>query len=254
MRKRRYTVLVIWLLLSTLWAGAQDGQTADSVVAIIEPSLDERRQRILFDSIKAQPVISLRKVPQKKVDSLKKADDFWYANLEPIKKKETLPKEETKQNSVFQKKWFRNLLWTIILFSFIGVVIWYLISSNILLFRKKAKKIIDEETNAEDNDIFKLDYAGEIAAAEKEQNYRMAVRLLYLQLLKVLAEKELIDYRYGRTNQDYVMQMSGSSYHRDFFCLTRNFEYTWYGQFNLSAAAYNMMRDDFSNFQNKLRP
>lgn len=247
---------VLWFLLlllhaSPVWAQDKD-ELLDTVVTVVQPAGRERNTSVKFDRIKEQKPVPVRTVPKSIVDSLKAADDFWYANAAPVKKK--AKKEQASGESIFQKRWFRNLLWVIILSSFIGVVLWYLVASNIFFFRKKAKTIRGEEGVAEDkNDIFSLDYDNEIAAATVAGNYRLAVRLWYLQTLKTLSEKGLIDYRFGRTNQDYVAQLSRHSYYRDFFRLTRNFEYTWYGQFPLSAAAYEMMHQDFVQFQNSLR-
>ncbi|MDQ3277932.1 MAG: DUF4129 domain-containing protein [Bacteroidota bacterium] len=225
----------------------------DTVLTVTEVPVSESIDTTRFDPIWLQDPVASRNVPQRILDSLKADDDYWYANLGPAKKE--LAKEPTSnKKSWFRQQWFRSLLWFAILGSFIGVVIWYLISSNILLFRKKAKNIaaVEEEAVVTD-DIFSIHYDAEIAKAAGGGNYRLAVRLWYLYLLKELAEKGLIDYRYGRTNHDYVMQLHKSAYYRDFSRITRNFEYTWYGQFDLSAEAYEMLRNDFSTFKNELR-
>lgn len=247
---------VLWILLLLLHASpvwAQDENVLlDTVVTVVQPAGRERSTSVKFDKIREHKPVLVRTIPKSLVDSLKASDDFWYANAAPIKRK--AKKEQAIGESIFQKGWFRNLLWVIILSSFIGVVLWYLVVSNIFIFRKNAKTISREEDVAENkDDIFSLDYDKEIAAATAGGNYRLAVRLWYLQTLKTLAERGMIQYRFGRTNQDYVAQLSRHSQYRDFFRLTRNFEYTWYGQFPLSAEAYEMMRHDFVQFQNSIR-
>ncbi|RYF78312.1 MAG: DUF4129 domain-containing protein, partial [Chitinophagaceae bacterium] len=153
----------------------------------------------------------------------------------------------------FDQKWFQNLLWIIILCSFIAVVIWYLASSNIRLFSKQSKKIVEEGPEEEmTDDIFSIQYEKEIQKAEGAGNYRLAVRLWYLKTLREMADRNIIDYRHERTNNEYVNSLAGGRYYRDFFRLTRNFEYTWYGQFPLSSEGYNMMRRDFSSFKTTL--
>ena len=102
------------------------------------------------------------------------------------------------------------------------------------------------------DDIFAIPYDREIQKAETAQNYRLAVRLWYLKTLKEMADRAVIDYRYGRTNHDYVASLYGGRYYSDFFRLTRNFEYTWYGQFPLSAEGYAGMQSDFVAFKNRL--
>lgn len=248
--------LYILLLLVFFWSGVRAQETEevvlDTAVILAPPEMEESNTG-QFDSISLQKLAAVRTVPQVVVDSLKAADDFWYASLERKKKQVEEARDRGRQKNWFQQRWFRNLLWLIILGSFIGVVIWYLAASNIFIFRRSPKKINGDESEEEaTDDIFSLHYDKDIAAAEEAGNYRLAVRLWYLRTLKELAERGLIDYRHGRTNQDYVSQLGNRSGYRDFFRLTRNFEYTWYGQFPLSGAAYDMMRDDFVMFKNSL--
>lgn len=251
MYKRVPLIFFAWLLLLPAKGKAQTIHTVeDSVVTL--PMQDSDTSA--FAVINEKDVIVKRQVPSKKVDSLKADEDYWYANMVPERKKEAPGKKQARGKTLFQESWFRDLLWLIVLSCFIGVVIWYLYSSNILLFRRKAKPILAEGGDEDlTDDIFALRYDAEISRAESAKNFRLAVRLWYLRILKELADNHRIDYRHERTNSDYVSQLYNTPYYRDFFRLTRNFEYTWYGQFDLSADAYEMMRTDFSNFKNGLR-
>jgi hypothetical protein len=248
----RYIVLIaVWPF--SVEANAQGGVETlkDTLISIVEVPADQT-DTTRFDPIDQQEAIRSRSVSAYTLDSLRKDGDYWYANLAPPKKKAEEP--ENNKDSIFREKWFRNLLWIVILGSFIGVVIWYLVSSNILLFRKKAKSFVEgeaEEINTDD--IFSIRYEPEIAKAENSGNYRFAIRLWYLFVLKDLSEKSLIEYQPGRTNHDYAMQLYKTSYGRDFSRLTRNFEYTWYGQFSVSADTYQTLRNDFLSFQKTLR-
>jgi hypothetical protein len=255
LKRNPYILFFIYLLFSEC-AKAQPGKdvVVDTVTVMMQPPVADRSGQGNFDTIGLLKEVAVRSVPKGVVDSLKAADDFWYADLERARKKTPAQPEQPRNKTLFQQKWFRDLLWIIILSSFIGVVIWYLVASNIFIFRKRSKKIISDEGAPETtDDIFSHHYDAEIVSATEAGNYRLAVRLWYLRTLKELANRGLIDYRSGRTNQDYVSHLAKSPFYSDFFRLTRNFEYTWYGQFNLSTAAYDMMRNDFENFQNRLR-
>lgn len=232
-------------------ASAQVESLKDTVISIVELPADDT-DTTRFDRIESQEVIQTRSVSKHTLDSLLRDEDYWYANVAPTKKKMEAPQED--KRPVYREKWFSNFLWILILGSFVGVVIWYLLSSNILIFRKRAK-VISAEDGEEINtdDIFSIRFDTEITRAESAGNYRFAVRLWYLRLLKELSEKELIEYRQGRTNHDYVLQLRNRPYGNDFSRLTRSFEYTWYGQFNLSAEVYYKLRNDFVTFTNALR-
>lgn len=202
-----------------------------------------------FDAMIAVPKIPVRTIPGQKINDLKSSEEYWYANTERPKKKE-LSIDTGKQP--LKKSFVQNLLWILILVSFLGVVVWYLVSSNILLFRKGAKKIEGDREEEETEDIFSLHFEKEISKAEEAGNYRLAVRLWYLQLLKELSARQLIDYRLGRTNSYYVGQLAATDFYKSFFRITRQFEYVWYGQFPLSAENYQLMRTDFVQFKKGL--
>jgi hypothetical protein len=251
MCKRVLLIFFVWLLLLPATGKAQAIGPEEDTVEVVPLRESDTSAFAVITNLEA---IARRQVPQKKVDSLKADEDYWYANMVPERKKDVPGKKEDRGKTLFQESWFRDLLWLIVLCSFIGVVIWYLYSSNILLFRKKAKPILGEGgEEVLTDDIFALPYDAEIGKAESANNFRLAVRLWYLQILKELADNHRIDYRHERTNSDYVSQLYNTPYYRDFFRLTRNFEYTWYGQFDLSAEAYEMMRTDFSTFKKGLR-
>lgn len=238
----------LFIFCSVTVAAQDDDFITDTIEA---PSVTVNTTTSGFLPVSEVAQVPVRKVPGEKISELKKDDAYWYANLESERKKEE-KLQESSGNSLFNKEWFQTLLWIIILVSFIAVVLWYLLSSNIQLFRKEPKKIFEEEEQDFTEDIFSVNYEREISRAAGDKNYRLAVRLWYLRTLKELAGRNIIEYRHARTNSDYLSCLSGGPYYKDFFRLTRNFEYTWYGQFPLSEEGYTMMQTDFMNFKNGL--
>jgi hypothetical protein len=174
--------------------------------------------------------------------------DFWYAN-EAIEKK----KEQKDYKPVGQRTWFKTVIWLVIIGGFLAFIIWYLGESNVRLFRKRAKGA--EETPVSDEipeDIFAINYQKEIDKAAGAGNYRLAVRLMFLRLLKTLAEKNVIAYKQDRTNFDYLLQLHATRYYNDFFRITRNYEYSWYGKFEISSNAYTVIKSDFENLAKQI--
>lgn len=255
MYKSRIYIFLLFLLHFSGVAAAQSTKQdiADSTSMETKEYLVEMPDTTSFSIITSVDPVMVRSVPQEIVDSLKAADDFWYANLKPVKKERQRQTETAESPGIFRQKWFRTLLWIFILVSLVGVIFWYLVSSDILLFRKKAKRIDGQSVDDTTDDIFSIEFDKEISSAEEAGNYRLAVRLWYLYAIKALTDKNHINYQPGRTNYDYVAQLSSGEYYRDFSRLTRHFEYTWYGQFKLSAEAYHVMRNEFSPFIKGLR-
>lgn len=191
----------------------------------------------------------LRQLPAKELKRLQEDDAFWYANAN-IKKKT----EERTGTSLGNLKWLSTLLWLIIIGGFAAFIMIYLSNSNISLFGRKNKPIADaagEETETEN--IFAINYQREIDKAVKNENYRLAVRLLFLRLLRKLSDKHIIQYKQDNTNFDYLLQLGPTAYYRDFFRITRNYEYSWYGQFDVTPETFSVIQKDVESFENTLK-
>jgi hypothetical protein len=193
--------------------------------------------------------IELRAVPAEKVNELKKDDDFWYAdsafNHERIK-------ESTSTTTYHpQRRWLSLPMLVAILLLFMAIIVFFLFKSNVVAGRRSPIKT-DEEELAETEDIFSINYQKEIDKAIRDKNYRLATRLLFLRLLKTMDEKHIIRYKQELTNFDYLMQVFQTGYYKDFFRLTRNYEYAWYGNFEVSEQTFSLIRNDYENFQQKL--
>ncbi|HWR32933.1 MAG TPA: hypothetical protein VN451_05385, partial [Chitinophagaceae bacterium] len=190
-------------------------------------------------------------VPANRVKEMQEDDDFWYANTE-IKKEEP----EFKKSGyvrLSRQSWFQTLLWLVIIGGFAAAIMWYLGSSNIGLFRKKNIAASTDVTGEIPEDIFAINYQREIEKATVNGNYRLATRLMFLRMLKAMAEKNIIQYKQDRTNFDYLLQLQPTAYYSHFFRITRNYEYSWYGHFDVSEDAFNIIRKDFDQFDRQLK-
>ena len=193
--------------------------------------------------------IQLRQVPANVIDSLKKDDAFWYAD-KIFKRKELKEKDTNARDMKLPSQWMSMTMLVIIVVLFLGVLVWYLFQNNIISRKKSLTGAKKEETNNEN--IFDIDYQKEIDGAIKLANYRLAIRLLFLRLLKDLSQKNIIQYKQERTNFDYLSQLSSGGYYNDFFRLTRNYEYAWYGKFEVSQETFWIIKNEFENFDRKL--
>lgn len=205
---------------------------------------------------------------------MKEDEAFWYMKgdfKEQFKKKAAgnsprrnipnktnkPPKDEQEEENEPKyssgSSWLQTLIWMVIIVGFIGALTWYLGGANVGLFRKKIKKV--ESTSHEEEipeDIFAINYQKEIDRAAAEGNYRLAIRLMFLRLLKDMSEKNIISYKLDKTNLDYLMQLHSTVYYKDFFALTRSYEYSWYGKFNVSEENYKIIRSEFEQFERRL--
>ncbi|WPP48098.1 DUF4129 domain-containing protein [Catalinimonas niigatensis] len=89
-----------------------------------------------------------------------------------------------------------------------------------------------------DEDIHALNFEEEISKAQQAQDYRRAIRLLYIYTLKKLTDHDLIQWHQGKTNADYQRELQESDLQQDFRSLSIYYEYAWYGEFPVDTALY----------------
>lgn len=241
-------LLVFFLLSPVLSLYGQDNDTLIPQEEIEEMEEIDDEYGSYFNPREQPAKIAERTIDEEKVLAIKKEDDYWYADLHPEKEK-----PEPDQKSFLQSDFAKTIFWILLTGAFVALLIWFLASGNINLFRRKSGIYESSQDLAEEEeDIFGINYEQEIQKAVNEKNFRLAVRLLYLQVLKEMAERNIIKYSHEKTNSDYVFQLNKSRYYKTFFTLTRHFEYTWYGQFAITAETYQLVQKDFSSFKQQL--
>lgn len=106
--------------------------------------------------------------------------------------------------------------------------------------------------SVEEENINTIDFEGEIAKALQNGNYRLAIRMVYLQNLKLLSDKEIIDWQPNKTNYDYAGEIKVPAVKPLFMRLTDIFEYAWYGNASTGNDVYVLMREKFIEIKNTL--
>ncbi len=277
----RKTILVSGLLFFSFLSNAQDEEkiVADTTAIIAQPDEETEveestSEKNPFSNRWDTLMVKQRNLPGDAVKKMKEDEDFWYANANIKKKKSkeqiAYEKEQGKKGKkgnneqavnerhnsyvpLGQRSWFQTLLWIVILAVFATGLAIYLGGSNVGLFRKKNVKAAHAGEEEITEDIFAINYQKEIDKAAAHGNYRLAIRLMFLRLLKDMSEKKIIRYKQDKTNLDYLMELHPTNYYNSFFRVTRNYEYSWYGQFNVSEDAYKLIRNDFDQFDKELR-
>jgi hypothetical protein len=101
--------------------------------------------------------------------------------------------------------------------------------------------------------IYEIDLDTEIEKAIAQQNYRLAVRLLYLRSLRQLSDADLIKWDINKTNSTYINELTNAEQRIAFNLLTRQFEYIWYGEFIIDAQIFTRISAMFKDFKVKIR-
>ena len=280
----RKAIVVFLLLFFSLLLNAQGEEnptvTADTTIveelagtAESDEQEDTRSQDDQYFNRRSDTLtVEQRAIPGAVIKEIKEDEDFWYANtdLDKSPKRAASEKENGKKGQkekeaaieeerdfytpIGQQQWFQVLLWLVIIGGFATFLMMYLGSSNVGLFRRKNRTTAPAgDTDQLPEDIFAINYQKEIDKAAAQGNYRMAIRLMFLRTLKNMSEKNIIRYQQDKTNLDYLMELQPTRHYPNFFRVTRNYEYSWYGLFPVSEDAYRLIRGDFDRFEKELR-
>lgn len=260
----KYFFCLIVATASNGWAMAQTTndsteiavpETADSIYDEYDDQYEEetygnQKQNLpteTFDTLSGSSIETIsnwRKMDSNYINDLKNNSSFSY-----VKNGIPKPKIEVPEQQKFN---VGKVILYIAVALFIVILIWYLIENDLLLFRKKTvanAKGFNEET---DEDLFSINFPQAIREAVQNGNYRLAIRLHYLQLLKTLSGKGIINYLPDKTNFEYLLQTKATPHYSDFFSVTRNYEYSWYGLFPIDEAQYKLIENSFANFNKKI--
>ena len=89
-------------------------------------------------------------------------------------------------NSFLINPGFKLLIWIIIIGVFLAAIIYFLLQNKINIFSRESAHLQQEDNKDADEDIFHLSYTKLILQAEKEKNYRVAIRLMFLANIKII--------------------------------------------------------------------
>lgn len=243
-----------------------NAQNLDSIPSVfVQDSVYETTtsasENYQFKEFTGETTVNTRKVSDEELNKVKSDEDYWYVNTVPPRNRETSPpsanekgdkEKESRSRGIFNIPWLNVVFWIILIGGFIALLIWFLSTSNIRLFRKKPKQVNEETQEYTTDNIFEINFDRDIQQAIDAKNFRLAVRLMYLRTLRDLSDRKLISYTHEKTNSDYLFQLAGTTYYKNFFRLTRSFDYTWYGQFELSQDSFGVIQNDFSSFKQQL--
>lgn len=167
---------------------------------------------------------------------------------------------EVRQNSrqvnppranIFSQPIVKIILWVLAIF-LIGFMIYKLFLGENFFRRDRSYKNISDTQKEEEGLSDALAYDKLIAQAVMNKNYRLAIRYLYLQTLKKLTGNGLLQFSADKTNYQYVTELRGKPYQNDFAAITLNYEYVWYGKFDISEDVYSRLLKEYKSFHQKV--
>tara|TARA_B100001063_G_scaffold245259_1_gene280428 strand:- start:3027 stop:3671 length:645 start_codon:yes stop_codon:yes gene_type:complete len=120
------------------------------------------------------------------------------------------------------------------------------------VFGKSSDKSIIPVTDIESN-IYEADFKSLIASAERDNNYRLAVRYYYLLLLKNLSQAGIIEYDVEKTNSDYHYEINSEALKKEFSYTSYLYNYIWYGEFDIDISQFQKAKTAFNQFLDSVK-
>lgn len=204
-----------------------------------------------FDSSKVQ----IRQPNPKENEKLLENSDYKYDRVAPAPKtwwerfKEWLWRMLERIFSTDGGQLSLSILQYVLIGAVIVIIVLLVLKNDIraVFYGKSASVSIDFKEF--DEDIHKINFDELIADAIIKNDYRKAVRLHFLKLLKELTDKNLIAWQIDKTNNDYSMELSNSKFSSQFKELAFMYEYIWYGDFQLDETNFKSSILKFKEFK-----
>ena len=118
-------------------------------------------------------------------------------------------------------------------------------------FNKKSKELAPltfEEEHIEEINLEEL-----ISKALSVSDFRLAIRYMYLKVLKDLSLKNLIDWHFDKTNIDYKNELKSSAIKQLFGNASHLYDHIWYGEFSLDETGYKSALKEFDQLNKAIQ-
>lgn len=141
-----------------------------------------------------------------------------------------------------------------VIYILLGVLAIYLLVRFLLgeraatFFTRGNKHIASFNINEEK--IQQTDFDGLIKDALAQNNYRDAIRFLYLKALKNLSQSNIIDWHFEKTNTDYYNEIADEDIKKAYSKVSYLYDYVWYGEFPVDEKSFNDAMDRFKVLDN----
>lgn len=161
-------------------------------------------------------------------------------------------KPKAEKSSPWSGPWLRLISYTVII-GVILLLVYYVIRYISFDLKIKRSKLVTDDIEKPVEDIAVVDTRALLEQAKRDRNYKLAIRLYYLGLLKQLDASGVIKWKKDKTNRDYLMELfSANFYFDEIRRLTTSYEAVWYGDHMLQEKSFELLSDKFETIYSKL--
>lgn len=135
----------------------------------------------------------------------------------------------------------------------VGLIIFFILKSTAFRVFLANKRVAPDGVEYEDENIHEMDFEALMNQALHAKDYRRGIRLIFLSALKMLSDRELIQWEQGKTNHEYMSELKQAELVEGFHQMNYYFDYAWYGDFNVTEDTFNRVQSIFSIWKTKLK-
>ena len=191
------------------------------------------------------------------LEALRRKKEFQYKDLDSIAAADSFYIEPPKTDRSRKTNNFEGfdasiLLWLVIAIAVVVIILQIAGINMRQLFSSRKLATHNEDASVLSENIHEIPYESAIRQAVAAGNYSLATRLMYLQSLKLLSDKDLIAWHQHKTNWQYVYELKNEKLRNSFRSITHIFEYVQYGHMPISAEKFTIVEEAFRNFKQHL--
>ena len=148
--------------------------------------------------------------------------------------------------------------WRVVFLILIGLIIAYAAVKLLgidptfgMLYRNRKSDVT--LNNAEIEDISGTDFQAAIKKAYADENYKDVIRYYYLFALNKMDGAEIIRWKKGKTNYEYLYEVNDSEMRENFSSLNYYFEYAVYGEFEVTKSLAESSQSLFEKINRSIK-
>lgn len=147
-----------------------------------------------------------------------------------------------------------KVLLYILIIGILAFLIFLILKKGFKSFGEKVpeQKLATIIQNLEDN-LHRTDFDDLLEQAINQGEFRLAVRIFYLRVIKQLSDKGRIKWKREKTNGQYVREMSDKTEGLQFALLTTIYEQVWFGDYGVSPEKFGLIKVHFNKFLEELK-
>ena len=127
----------------------------------------------------------------------------------------------------------------------------YMLFLNSPIRGDSHKILYDQEMNPDRVQLSELE--SKINSAKEKNDFRSATRMYFIWVIKELSDREYIVWKKRKTNYNYLLEVQRQNFYGEFEVAVENYEFIWYGKYEISKMDFDVIETQFKNLINKIK-